>query len=81
MCKTDVTKPIDIHENNSHVLYFPKKAKLFKLSKIIDIEYQKKEIENLGRFIEVMKYEPIEWRTTHPYVLVDRLVRATNIHI
>jgi len=39
---------------------------------MINGEYQKTEVHNLGRFISVMKYRPLQWRTTHPYILVDR---------
>jgi hypothetical protein len=28
---------------------------------------------NLSRFISVMKFRPLVWRSTHPYVLVDRV--------
>ncbi|POI21803.1 hypothetical protein CIB84_014448 [Bambusicola thoracicus] len=37
-------------------------------------EYQKQEIHNLGRFISVMKFRPLTWQTSHPYVLADRYV-------
>lgn len=37
-------------------------------------EYQKQEIHNLGRFISVMKFRPLTWQTSHPYVLADRCV-------
>jgi len=49
-----------------------KGAKLFYLSGMINGEYQKTEVHNLGRFISVMKYRPLQWRTTHPYILIDR---------
>lgn len=41
-------------------------------------EYLKHEVHNLGRFISTMKFRPLEWRTSHPYVLVDRLEDITN---
>ncbi|KAG7226575.1 hypothetical protein INR49_003732 [Caranx melampygus] len=34
--------------------------------------YQTQEVKNLGRFISVMKFRPLVWQTSHPYVLVDR---------
>jgi len=43
---------------------------------MINGEYQKTEVHNLGRFISVMKYRPLQWRTTHPYILVDRYCSA-----
>ncbi|KAK7084476.1 Glycoside hydrolase 2 (Mannanase, beta-galactosidase) [Halocaridina rubra] len=53
-------------------------AKLFYLSGIVHGEYLKKEIQNLGRFIVVMKFRPLTWRITHPYVVVDRYEDITN---
>ena len=47
-------------------------AKLFYLSGMINGEYQKTEVHNLGRFISVMKFRPLQWRSTHPYILADR---------
>ena len=47
-------------------------AKLFYLSGMVHGDYQKTEIHNLGRFISVMKFRPLVWRTTHPYLLADR---------
>uniref|UniRef100_A0A8C9F9Z7 BMS1 ribosome biogenesis factor n=1 Tax=Pavo cristatus TaxID=9049 RepID=A0A8C9F9Z7_PAVCR len=49
-------------------------AKLFYLSGMVHGEYQKQEIHNLGRFISVMKFRPLTWQTSHPYVLADRYV-------
>ncbi|OXB68053.1 hypothetical protein ASZ78_003294 [Callipepla squamata] len=46
-------------------------AKLFYLSGMVHGEYQKQEIHNLGRFISVMKFRPLTWQTSHPYVLAD----------
>ncbi|GJX62391.1 ribosome biogenesis protein BMS1 homolog isoform X1 [Tanacetum coccineum] len=52
-------------------------AKLFYLSGLIHGKYVKREIHNLARFISVMKFHPLSWRTTHPYVLVDRFEDVT----
>ncbi|XP_073857670.1 ribosome biogenesis protein BMS1 homolog isoform X2 [Macaca fascicularis] len=41
-------------------------------------EYQNQEIHNLGRFIPVMKFRPLTWQTSHPYVLADRMEGLTN---
>uniref|UniRef100_A0A8C0UMD9 BMS1 ribosome biosis factor n=1 Tax=Cyanistes caeruleus TaxID=156563 RepID=A0A8C0UMD9_CYACU len=49
-------------------------AKLFYLSGMVHGEYQKQEVHNLGRFISVMKFRPLTWQTSHPYVLADRCV-------
>ncbi|XP_075697838.1 ribosome biogenesis protein BMS1 homolog [Rhinoderma darwinii] len=53
-------------------------AKLFYLSGMVYSEYQKQEIRNLGRFISVMKFRPLVWQTSHPYVLADRMEDLTN---
>ena len=41
-------------------------------------EYQKTEIHNLGRFISVMKFRPLKWRESHPYIFIDRIEDLTN---
>ncbi|NWW34925.1 BMS1 protein, partial [Panurus biarmicus] len=57
----------------------PNGAKLFYLSGMVHGEYQKQEIHNLGRFISVMKFRPLTWQTSHPYVLADsRMEELTN---
>ncbi|KAI8804043.1 hypothetical protein BJ742DRAFT_682433 [Cladochytrium replicatum] len=53
-------------------------AKLFYLSGLIHGRYPKTEILNLSRFISVMKFRPLVWRNTHPYVLVDRVEDLTD---
>nr|XP_056705611.1 ribosome biogenesis protein BMS1 homolog [Euleptes europaea] len=53
-------------------------AKLFYLSGMVHGEYQKQEIHNLGRFISVMKFRPLTWQMSHPYVLADRMEDLTN---
>nr|XP_014339296.1 PREDICTED: LOW QUALITY PROTEIN: ribosome biogenesis protein BMS1 homolog [Latimeria chalumnae] len=54
-------------------------AKLFYLSGMVHGEYQKQEIRNLGRFVSVMKFRPLVWQTSHPYVLADRMEDLTNL--
>lgn len=53
-------------------------AKLFYLSGLIHDQYPKAEVHNLARFISVMKFYPLEWRGTHPYVLADRMEDMTE---
>ncbi|CAO1614615.1 unnamed protein product [Jaminaea pallidilutea] len=53
-------------------------AKLFYLSGIINGRYPDNEILNLSRFISVMKYRPLTFRNSHPYVLADRLEDLTS---
>lgn len=53
-------------------------AKLFYLSGMVNEEYQKNEVHNLCRFISVMKFRPLTWRSNHPYILADRLEDITD---
>ena len=41
-------------------------------------QYPKSEIHNLGRFISVMKFRPLEWRSSHPHVVADRVEDLTS---
>lgn len=52
-------------------------AKLFYLSGLINGKYLKNEVLNLSRFISVMKFRPLVWRNTHPYLLADRFEDLT----
>ncbi|EDV52006.1 ribosome biogenesis protein BMS1 homolog [Drosophila erecta] len=53
-------------------------AKLFYLSGLLHGEYLRNEVKNLGRFISVMKFRPLQWRGAHSYLLVDRIEDVTN---
>jgi ribosome biogenesis protein BMS1 len=52
-------------------------AKLFYLSGVLNGRYPDTEILNLSRFISVMKFRPLVFRNTHPYLIVDRLEDLT----
>jgi len=52
-------------------------AKLFYLSGVLNGRYPDTEIMNLSRFIGVMKFRPLVFRNTHPYLLIDRLEDLT----
>lgn len=56
-------------------------AKLFYLSGLLHGEYLRNEIKNLGRFISVMKFRPLQWRGAHSYLLVDRMEDITNTDV
>jgi ribosome biogenesis protein BMS1 len=47
-------------------------AKLFYLSGVINGKYPKTEIHNLTLFISRLKFRPLIWRNTHPYLIADR---------
>ena len=53
-------------------------AKLFYLSGLINGKYPKNEIVNLARFISIIKFRPIIWRNTHPYLVIDRVEDVTD---
>ncbi|GAB1606535.1 ribosome biogenesis protein BMS1 homolog [Argonauta hians] len=53
-------------------------AKLFYLSGLVNEEYQSQEVHNLCRFISIMKFRPLQWKISHPYLLVDRMEDITN---
>ncbi|KAF8423049.1 hypothetical protein EV426DRAFT_717705 [Tirmania nivea] len=54
-------------------------AKLFYLSGVMNGRYPDREIQNLSRFISVMKNpRPLKWRNDHYYVLADRMVDLTD---
>ncbi|KAI0775519.1 DUF663-domain-containing protein [Trametes elegans] len=52
-------------------------AKLFYLSGVLNGRYPDAEILNLSRFISVMKFRPLVFRNTHPYMLADRFEDLT----
>ncbi|WFD34109.1 Glycoside hydrolase 2 (Mannanase, beta-galactosidase) [Malassezia cuniculi] len=52
-------------------------AKLFYLSGIINGRYPDTEIQNLCRFISVIKFRPLQFRNNHPYLLADRMEELT----
>ena len=52
-------------------------AKLFYLSCVLKGLYPDTEILNLSRFISVMKFRPLVFRNTHPYMLADRIEDLT----
>jgi len=47
-------------------------AKMFYFSGVINGKYLKNECKQLTLFISRVKFRPLVWRNTHPYVLVDR---------
>jgi len=53
-------------------------AKLFYLRGVVNRKYRKTEITNLCRFISQVKFRPLIWRNTHPYLLIDRYEDVTD---
>ena len=52
-------------------------AKLFYLSGVLNGRYPDREILNLSRFISVLKFRPLRWKMSHPYVVADRMEELT----
>ncbi|CAB4056268.1 BMS1 [Lepeophtheirus salmonis] len=55
--------------------------KIYETSGTIRGDYHKTEIHNLGRFISVLKFRPLLWRESHPYVFADRIEDLTDPEI
>ncbi|KCV71510.1 hypothetical protein H696_02454 [Fonticula alba] len=56
-------------------------AKLFYLSGLLNGRYPKMEVNNLSRFISVMKFRPLIWRNSHSHVVADRMEDITQPHL
>ena len=53
-------------------------AKMFYFSGCVNGKYLKHEVKQLTLFISRVKFRPLIWRNTHPYVIVDRHEDITN---
>ncbi|CAB9508834.1 Ribosome biogenesis protein BMS1 [Seminavis robusta] len=54
-------------------------AKMFTFSGVVNGRYLKTEVRQLALFISRVKFRPLVWRNTHPYVLVDRHEDMTQV--
>jgi ABC-type lipoprotein export system ATPase subunit len=54
-----------------------KGAKLFELMGVINNKYRKHEVKRLSLYISRIKFRPLVWRNTHPYLLIDRIEDVT----
>jgi ribosome biogenesis protein BMS1 len=41
-------------------------------------KYMKNDIQNLARFISVLRFRPLTWKNNHPYLLADRVEDLTH---
>ncbi|XP_026415364.1 ribosome biogenesis protein BMS1 homolog isoform X1 [Papaver somniferum] len=60
------------------------RAALYYLSRPDNGRYVDDQIQELAEFISVMEFNPLSWRTAHPYVLVDHFEDVTSperVHI
>lgn len=55
-----------------------KGAKLFFCSGVMHGLYGKRDTQNIARQVSVMKFRPLSWQTSHPYIVVDRLEDLTD---
>jgi ribosome biogenesis protein BMS1 len=53
-------------------------AKLFYLNGLVNAEYKKQEVHNLARFISVMKFKEMGFRSNHPFLIADRMEDLTE---
>jgi ribosome biogenesis protein BMS1 len=53
-------------------------AKLFYLSGLVHGAYPKGDVNNLALYISRTKTRPLQWRSVHPYLLVDRVEDVTD---
>jgi ribosome biogenesis protein BMS1 len=53
-------------------------AKMFYFSGCVNGKYLKHEVKQLSLLLQRVKYRPLVWRNTHPYVLVDRYEDVTH---
>ena len=56
-------------------------AKVFDFSGVINGKYLKHEVRRLALYINRVKFRPLIWRNTHPYVLADRIEDITPRHM
>jgi len=56
-------------------------AKIFYMSGVINGKYLKNDVRNLTLYISRIKYRPLVWRNTHPYVVVDRFEDLTRAEV
>ena len=58
-----------------------KGAKMFDFTSIVNGKYPKHETKRLSLHISRVKFRPLVWRNSHPYVVVDRLEDITPTSI
>lgn len=54
-----------------------KGAKMFDLMGVVNGKYRKHEIKRISLHISRLKFRPLVWRNTHPYLVVDRVEDVT----
>lgn len=52
--------------------------KLFYLSALRNGLYMKQDVHNLARFISIIRFTPVRWKSEHSFILADRFERNPN---
>ena len=52
-------------------------ARLFYLSGILNGRYPDREMSSLSRFINDLRFRPLQWKMSHPHVVADRMEELT----
>lgn len=55
-----------------------KGAKLFFCTGVMHGLYGKRDTQNIARQVSIIKFRPLTWQTSHPYVVVDRIEDITD---
>jgi len=55
-----------------------KGAKMFDFTGVINGKYLKHEVKRLSLYISRVKFRPLVWRNSHPYVVCDRIENITR---
>ena len=56
-----------------------KGAKMFEFMGVVNGKYRKHEVKRLSLYVSRVKFRPLVWRNTHPYLVVDRVEDVTPI--
>ena len=55
-----------------------KGAKMFEFSGTVNGKYLKHEVKRLSLYVSRVKFRPLVWRNTHPYLVADRIEDVTT---
>lgn len=56
-----------------------KGAKVFEFMGVVNNKYRKHEVKRLSLYVSRVKFRPLVWRNTHPYVVADRVEDVTSV--
>jgi ribosome biogenesis protein BMS1 len=54
-----------------------KGAKMFEFMGVVNNKYRKHEVKRLSLYVSRVKFRPLVWRNTHPFMVVDRVEDVT----